>query len=220
MKIKKQKNHRSKYQSINSSERELIIQYIKEYKYSTSHVSMITGHNISTIKAIYKVYKNEGRVQKKDKRDKILNVVSQVQIFMVDEIKQSLANIGEEITEYKGLKDNDHYVREQTEQMIKQLLQKKQFQILSKLSNQQAIEIFKTEMNSFFQQKSLTNDFSIITPSSLQQFLERQQIKFSRNKNQEKYSDITQVPLISNKFLSSDILILLDEQHKLMKTQN
>ncbi|CAD8171723.1 unnamed protein product [Paramecium pentaurelia] len=218
MKIKKQKNQRSKYQSINSSERALVIQYIKEYKYSTSHVSMITGHNISTIKAIYKVYKKEGRVLKKEKRDKILNVVAQVQIFVVDDTKQSLANLGEEIKEFKAVKDNDNYVRVQTEQMIKELLQKKQFQILSLLSNQQAVEIYKKDMNTVLQQKNLTNGFNIMNPSSLLQFLERQQIEFSRNKKQEKCSNITQVPLISNQFLNSEILNILEEQHRLMKT--
>lgn len=50
-----------------------------------SKVSMITGHNASTIKAIYQVYKKEGRVHKKDKRDKVLNVVTQLQLYMVDD---------------------------------------------------------------------------------------------------------------------------------------
>lgn len=47
---------------------------------------MITGHNASTIKAIYQIYKKEGRINKKVKRDKILNLSYGLMLFVVDDM--------------------------------------------------------------------------------------------------------------------------------------
>ncbi|CAK77499.1 unnamed protein product (macronuclear) [Paramecium tetraurelia] len=218
MKIKKQKNQRSKYKCLNSSERALIIQYIEEYKYSTSHVSLITGHNISTIKAIYQVYKKEGRIQKKEKRDKILNSIAQVQLFVVDDMNEKLINLGYQTEEFKVSNDDDSSAKEFKEQMLKELIQKKQSQILSLLSNQQAVLRFTNDINTILQQKTITNEFSFITPNSTLNCLEKQQIQFARTQNQEKCSNINKIPLMLKYSLNSQILKILGEQHKQMKT--
>ncbi len=42
------------------------------------------GVNISTAKAIVKVYQEEGRVGKKKKRDKVINVIQTYSFYTVD----------------------------------------------------------------------------------------------------------------------------------------
>ncbi|CAD8168797.1 unnamed protein product [Paramecium octaurelia] len=218
MKIKKYKHQRSKYKSINSCERALIIQYIEEYKYSPSNVSLITGHNISTIKAIYQVYKKEGRILKKERRDKILNSVAQVQLFVVDDMNGQLINLGYQTYEFKVRNDNDSSAQELKEQMIKELMQEKQSLILSLLSNQQAVQRFTNDINTLMQQKNITNQFGFINPISSLNCLEKQQIQFARNQIREKCSNINQIPLMLNYSLNSQILKILAEQHKQMKS--
>ncbi|CAD8073847.1 unnamed protein product [Paramecium sonneborni] len=210
MKIKKLKNKRSKYKSINSNERALIIQYIEEYKYSTSHVSMITGHNKSTIKAIYQVYKKEGRVYKKEKRDRILNITAQVLLFVVDDLNESFVRLGEEFKDFKTVNEEDSDIIDFKEQLIKEQLINKKCQILSLLVNQQAENNFTEEMNTIIEQQSLTNDFRI--------FQERQSIKVSINRKQEKCSYINQIPKFFYQNFYSSVLNILDEQHRLMRS--
>ncbi|CAD8062443.1 unnamed protein product [Paramecium primaurelia] len=217
MKIKKQKNKRSKYKSINSNERALIIQYIEEYKYSTSHVSLITGHKTSTIKAIYQVYKKEGRINKKEKRDKILNITTQVILVVADDTNKSYVKLGEEIKEFKSVNDEDNNVRDSKEKMIKEQLLNKKYQILNSLTKQQAVENFTQEMNTIIQQKALTNEFLIIKQNSDLKCQQKQSLKLSRNKQLEIFSDITEFPLIQNQGFNQQVLKILEEQHRLMR---
>jgi hypothetical protein len=42
------------------------------------------GVNISTAKAILKVYQEEGRVGKKKKRDKVINVIQTYSFYTID----------------------------------------------------------------------------------------------------------------------------------------
>lgn len=48
-------------------------------------IANLTGHNLSTIKAIYRIYKNEGRIYKKEKRDKQTKIKQNVIVLVVDE---------------------------------------------------------------------------------------------------------------------------------------
>ncbi|CAD8156551.1 unnamed protein product [Paramecium octaurelia] len=216
-KIKKQKNQRSKYNRVNSNERALIIQYIEEYKYSTSHVSLITGHNISTIKAIYSVYKKEGRVQKKEKRDKILYITTQVLLLVVDDTKESCVQLGEEIQKFEAIKEQDKKVGDSKEKMIKELLQNKKCQILCLLPNEQAVSNFTLDMNTIDQQKTLSNEFLNIENNLNLKCSQQQSLKYLRNKQLEIFSSITQIPEMQNNSLYSQLLSKLNVQHKLMR---
>ncbi|CAD8078846.1 unnamed protein product [Paramecium sonneborni] len=215
MKIKKEKIQRSKYKSISSDERELIIQYIEQYKYSSSHVSIITGHNISTIKAIYQVYKREGRIQKKQKRDKILKITSQVLFFVADDMKESFVKLGEDIKEFLDVKDDNTDIRDFKENMLKQQLINNKSRIFCQLVNQQAKNNFLEEMNIMIKQNALTKEFSTINPNTVPKFQESQQIN---NRKQEKCSYLTQIPQSENPSFYSQVQNKLYEQHALMKT--
>ncbi|CAK71953.1 unnamed protein product (macronuclear) [Paramecium tetraurelia] len=223
-KIKKQKNYRSKYNSINSNERALIIQYIEQYKYSTSHVqlnnfqvSLITGHNISTIKAIYSVYKKEGRVQKKEKRDKILNITTQVLLLVVDDTNGKCVKLGEEIQKFEAIKEEDKNIRDSKEKMIQELLQNKKCQILSLLTNQQAVNNFTQDVNNIGQEKALSNEF-LTTENNLNiKCGHKQSLKYLRNRQQENFPSINQNLQMLDKGFYSELQSRLYEQHKLMR---
>ncbi|CAD8180192.1 unnamed protein product [Paramecium octaurelia] len=162
MKIKKQKASRTKYKSISSSERALIIHYIEQYKYSTSHVSMITGHNASTIKAIYSVYKKQGRINKKAKRDKILNLTFRFILFVADDIQGSLTKLNVDSLESQHLLVEEGQVNIQTsqEQAIKKILQINKPKIIDLLDNSMAIDTFEKEFKLIQQHEFPSRQFS------------------------------------------------------------
>lgn len=55
------------------------------------------GVNISTAKAILKVYQEEGRVGKKKKRDKVINVIQTYSFYTID--GKNIEKIAETIIE-------------------------------------------------------------------------------------------------------------------------
>lgn len=58
------------------------------------HVAQSLDVNISTCKAILKVYQEEGRIGKKKKRNKVINVVETFSFFAInDGVVQQLDNI-------------------------------------------------------------------------------------------------------------------------------
>ncbi|CAD8161603.1 unnamed protein product [Paramecium pentaurelia] len=76
---------KQKYKSVSSDERQQIIKLFLENAYSANQIANLTGHNLSTIKAIYRIYKNEGRIYKKEKRDKQIKIKQNVIVLVVDE---------------------------------------------------------------------------------------------------------------------------------------
>jgi transposase len=70
-----EKKRRSSYNKINEEVRMEIIERILRNGESIKEVSTEMGVNISTCKAILKVYQEEGRVGKKKQRNKVLNVI-------------------------------------------------------------------------------------------------------------------------------------------------
>ena len=83
---------KSKYKTISSDERSYILkQFIDRGLTATQvflyiiKVSQETGHNLSTIKAIFRVYKKEGRVHKKIKRDMHLRLIRHYAVLVYDD---------------------------------------------------------------------------------------------------------------------------------------
>lgn len=62
----------------------MLIRPNKYFKFIVQ-IANLTGHNLSTIKAIYRIYKNEGRINKKEKRDKQIKIKQNVIVLVVDE---------------------------------------------------------------------------------------------------------------------------------------
>ncbi|CAK69892.1 unnamed protein product (macronuclear) [Paramecium tetraurelia] len=87
-----QQSKKQKYKSISSDERQQVIKLFLENAYSANQIANITGHNLSTIKAIYRIYKKEGRIYKKEKRDKQIKIKKNVVLLVIDE-KTSHLNI-------------------------------------------------------------------------------------------------------------------------------
>ena len=82
---KKDKQKRNSYKRITESVRLEIIDRILERHQSLKEVSEEMNINISTCKAIFKVYQEEGRVGKKLKRNKVYNVIETFSFFFVEE---------------------------------------------------------------------------------------------------------------------------------------
>ncbi|CAD8077572.1 unnamed protein product [Paramecium primaurelia] len=222
MKIKKQKALRSKYKSINSSERALIINYIEEYKYSTAHVSMITGHNASTIKAIYQVYKKQGRINKKVKRDKILNLKFQFMLFVYDDPKGNLTKINVEQHEYQKQIVEDQHMNQSNsqEQAIKRILECNQIKIMNLLDNANAIDTFKQEMKIIQSQELPSQQFSSlqlipcfnIKENNQTKFLMKYNLKFISNLFSQKQDDTKE-----DEESKLSVEKKLNEQYRLMR---
>ncbi|CAD8174989.1 unnamed protein product [Paramecium pentaurelia] len=220
MKIKIQKASRSKYKSISSSERALIINYIEEYKYSTSHVSMITGHNASTIKAIYSVYKKQGRINKKAKRDKILNLTFGIILFVVDDIQGNLTKISMDSQEsqHQIIEEGQFKLSTCHEQAIKKNLEQNKHKIISLLDNATSLDTFNREVNLITQQEYPSEQFSSL--KLLSHSSRREQANFKMNNNFRSFFGLfseNQEDLAKDGDSKSIIVKKLHEQYELMK---
>ncbi|CAK80930.1 unnamed protein product (macronuclear) [Paramecium tetraurelia] len=227
MKIKKQKASRTKYKSISSSERALIIHYIEQYKYSTTHVSMITGHNASTIKAIYSVYKKQGRINKKAKRDKILNLTFRFILFVADDMyifqqcsQGSLTKLSVDSQESQHLLVEEGQDIKQTshEQAIKKLLQINKPKIIDLLDNCMAIDTFEKQLKLMQQQEFPSRQFSSLKLSPDSSKWEYGNFAMRNNFNQ--YSGLfskKQEDKGEEEESKSIIMRKLQEQYRLMK---
>ncbi|KAM3129446.1 hypothetical protein pb186bvf_018438 [Paramecium bursaria] len=78
---------KSKYKTISSDERSYILKQFIDRGLTATQVSQETGHNLSTIKAIFRVYKKEGRVHKKLKRDMHLKLIRHYAVLLYDDEK-------------------------------------------------------------------------------------------------------------------------------------
>ncbi|CAD8084703.1 unnamed protein product [Paramecium sonneborni] len=222
MKIKKQKALRSKYKSINSSERALIIHYIEQYKYSTSHVSMITGHNASTIKAIYQIYKKEGRINKKVKRDKILNLSYGLMLFVVDDINGNLTRISIEQheTQKQIVEEEQVNTSKSYEQSIKQVLEQNKHKIVSFLDNVEAIDTFIKEVKIICQQEFPSQQFCNLRLSSCFKINDKKNVDQTIKKNiQNSFYNLSENQENTNSDEKSKSIVIkkLNEQYRQMK---
>jgi transposase-like protein len=78
------KNIRSKYKKISEQKRLEIIDRIVNKGEQLKAVSEDSGINVSTCKAIIKVYQEEGRVGKKKTRNKVVEVVETYSFFALE----------------------------------------------------------------------------------------------------------------------------------------
>ena len=77
------KNNRAQYKKIDQELRHMIIDKIVHENIPIKDVANETNINVSTCKAILKVYQEEGRVGKKQNRNKIVEVVETFSFFMM-----------------------------------------------------------------------------------------------------------------------------------------
>jgi predicted transcriptional regulator len=79
-----EKNKRTTYQRITEEIRTELLRRVIDTGENIKKVVNDMNVNISTAKAIVKVYQEEGRVGKKKKRDKVINVIQTYSFYVVD----------------------------------------------------------------------------------------------------------------------------------------
>ncbi|CAK80162.1 unnamed protein product (macronuclear) [Paramecium tetraurelia] len=139
---------KQKYQSVNSEERLKIIKYFIEGSLSASQIAQITGYNLSTIKAIFRVYRNEGRIDKKQKRDRELHAQKNVAVFIVDEETRYLKFIIKQQTKKEVILRSHEKYMETSNDIVNITLQKAQNEIRNNLSNLQSKRNFDESLES------------------------------------------------------------------------
>ncbi|CAD8172836.1 unnamed protein product [Paramecium octaurelia] len=97
----------TKYKPIPGNERIQIVKALVNSKMSPSQVSDLTGYNLSTIKAIYRVYKQEGRMWKKEKRDQLVKVIQNFAICLIDEATNTIQLMAVKSTKSDQIKNNN-----------------------------------------------------------------------------------------------------------------
>ncbi|CAD8083792.1 unnamed protein product [Paramecium sonneborni] len=138
--IKQEKKQR--YKSVNSEERLKIIKYFIEGSLSASQIAQITGHNLSTIKAIFRIYKNEGRINKKEKRDRELHIQKNVAVFVVDEKTRYLNLIFKQHMKQEVILRSHDQFSEQQNDIINETLQQSANEVRNNMNSYQSKKNF------------------------------------------------------------------------------
>ncbi|CAD8073334.1 unnamed protein product [Paramecium sonneborni] len=140
MNIKLEKKQR--YKSVNSEERLKIIKYFLEGSLSASQIAQVTGHNLSTIKAIFRIYRNEGRINKKQKRDRELHIQKNVAVFVVDEKKRSLNLILKQQTKQEVILRSHDQFYEQQNDIVNETIQQSVNEVINNMNSYQSKQNF------------------------------------------------------------------------------
>ncbi|CAD8149957.1 unnamed protein product [Paramecium octaurelia] len=170
-----QQSKKQKYKSVSSDERQQIIKLFLENAYSANQIANLTGHNLSTIKAIYRIYKNEGRIYKKEKRDKQIKIKKNVVVFVIDEKTRHMNIIAkQQLKKEIVIKNKEIHLNDfESKQCFLQSLKK--------------VKIEGLEMKDFQEIKEITNQVKerIKIQSQIQQFLNlfsSEELKRQQNK--------------------------------------
>ncbi|CAD8160231.1 unnamed protein product [Paramecium octaurelia] len=203
---------RQKYNSVSSDDRQKIIKMFLENDYSAIQIAHLTGHNLSTIKAIYRIYKNEGRINKKERRDRQINIQQNVVVLMVDEKTRKMKIIRKQQSKQEFIMKNTEYTYESIQNTINQTFQNSTADIIKQLDSLSSKQCFNQlikkgqieglDIKDFKEISEITNKFKnrIKISSQLQYF----QNLFSKSElhYQEKQPQPTQK---LQQFLNSDI---------------
>ncbi|CAD8172437.1 unnamed protein product [Paramecium octaurelia] len=182
---------------------------------------MITGHNASTIKAIYQVYKKQGRINKKVKRDKVLNQTFQFMLFVVDDPHSNLTKISVEQHEFQKLIAEEQHMNlsNSQEQAITRILEQNKLKIMNLLDNASALDTFNQEMNLISSQDHPSQQFSTLNLSCFR-CKEKNQPTFLISKNKQFLTDLiseNQEDVEDDEKNKFRILKTLNEQYRQMK---
>ncbi|CAD8168706.1 unnamed protein product [Paramecium pentaurelia] len=137
---------RQKYNSISSDERQNIIKMFLENDYSAIQIAQLTGHNLSTIKAIYRIYKNEGRINKKERRDRQINIKQNVVVLMVDDNTRKMKIIRKQQLKQELILKNTEYNYESIQNTINQTLQNSTDDIIKQLDSLSSKQCFNQQI--------------------------------------------------------------------------
>ncbi|CAK56792.1 unnamed protein product (macronuclear) [Paramecium tetraurelia] len=182
---------------------------------------MITGHNASTIKAIYQVYKKQGRINKKVKRDKVLNSTFQFMLFVADDPHANLSKISVEQYEFQKqiAEEQQMNLSNSHEQAITRILEQNKLKIMNLLDNSTALDTFNQEMKMISSQDHPSQQFSTLNLSCFS-CNEKNQPSFLMNKNTQFLPDLISE---NQEYVEDDgknklkILKKLNEQYRQMK---
>ncbi|CAD8133647.1 unnamed protein product [Paramecium pentaurelia] len=111
-------------------------------------IAQITGHNLSTIKAIYRIYRNEGRINKKEKRDRELHTQKNVAVFVVDEETRYLKFIIKQHTKKEIILRSHEKFSESQDDIVNITLQKAANEIRNNLNSLQSKKNFDQSLES------------------------------------------------------------------------
>lgn len=129
MSEKEDKQKRNNYKKISEQARRTIIDRILDKGHSLKDVAASMNVNMSTCKAIIKVYQEEGRVGKKKKRNKVYNVIETFSFFHLQgdnveqigdvKIQQSKVSLEKEDNFDEVLQEN---ARTRAEELLEQVV--------------------------------------------------------------------------------------------------
>ncbi|CAK80461.1 unnamed protein product (macronuclear) [Paramecium tetraurelia] len=133
---------RQKYNSVCSDDRQKIIKMFLENDYTAIQIAQLTGHNLSTIKAIYRIYKNEGRINKKERRDRQINIQQNVVVLMVDEKTRKMKIIRKQQLKQEFIMKNTEYTYESIQNTINQTFQNSTADLIKQLDGLSSKQCF------------------------------------------------------------------------------
>ncbi|CAD8162567.1 unnamed protein product [Paramecium pentaurelia] len=157
---------KQKYKSVNSEERSKIINYFIEGSLSASQIAQITGHNLSTIKAIFRIYRNEGRINKKEKRDRELHIQKNVAVFIVDDKTRYLKFISKQHMKQEViLRSHDKFCESQRD-IVNETLQKSANEVRNNLNSFQSKRNFDQALQRILTNGKKEDDFINISSNN------------------------------------------------------
>ncbi|CAD8081488.1 unnamed protein product [Paramecium sonneborni] len=139
-----QQSKKQKYKSVSSDERQKIIKMFLENAFSATQIAHLTGHNLSTIKAIYRIYKNEGRIKKKERRDREIQIRQNVLVFVVDEKTKKMNIIAKQQLQKDLILKNLEYPQESFQNTINETFQNSAKDVLQHLDSLQKKQCFNS----------------------------------------------------------------------------
>ncbi|CAK61572.1 unnamed protein product (macronuclear) [Paramecium tetraurelia] len=181
MNIKPEK--KQKYKSVNSEERSKIINYFIEGSLSASQIAQITGHNLSTIKAIFRIYRNEGRINKKEKRDREVHIQKNVAVFIVDDQTRSLKFISKQHMKQEViLRSHDKFCESQID-ILNETLQKSASEVRNNLNSFQSKRNFDQALQRMLTNGKKEDDFINISSNTTFQLDANTRVNVSKISN-------------------------------------
>ncbi|CAD8087681.1 unnamed protein product [Paramecium sonneborni] len=218
----------TKYKPIPGDERIQIVKALVNSKMSASQVSDLTGYNLSTIKAIYRVYKQEGRMWKKEKRDQLVKVVQNFAICMIDEAQNTIqllaakSIMSDQIKNQNEIEISDDKTHQKSIHFFKENESKISLLLKDEKSRQELSKQFQTLNSKEFQyiSKSPLNSKHSLKWKKIKKYFQKRQLDYqyieSSGLNQSEYDNMntTEKLTVLKNILQSQINLMIQNLSK------
>ncbi|CAD8080066.1 unnamed protein product [Paramecium sonneborni] len=193
-----------------------------ENAFSATQIAHLTGHNLSTIKAIYRIYKNEGRINKKERRDRQIQIKKNMLVLVVDEKTKKMNVIAKNQLKQDLILKNIDQPQESFQNTINETLQNSVNDVLQQLDSQQSKQFFNTMIKNAQKDGLEIKEFQEISEFSeevSQRFKIQSQVQYFRNLFSPKEKSQQQQQLLYPQNIESQLYKNLSDLKKIFEFQ-